>query len=59
MRPDRSIPCQALIIATAAVTRGFIGTDIGTQIIAATIILTIVTTLIAPILIKASFKNEQ
>jgi Kef-type K+ transport system membrane component KefB len=49
----------ALIIATAAVTRGFIGADIGTQIIAATIILTIVTTLIAPILIKASFKNEQ
>jgi Kef-type K+ transport system membrane component KefB len=49
----------ALIIATAAISRGIISGDIAHQILVTTIILTVITTLIAPILIKTTFKNEK
>lgn len=49
----------ALIIATAALTKGIIKNQASAQnILVMTVILAIATTLIAPILIKATFKNR-
>ncbi len=49
----------ALIIATAAVAKGIITDQTSAHVILVmTVIMTLVTTLVAPILIKASFKNE-
>ena len=49
----------ALIISTAAISRGIITGDLAHQILLTTILLTIITTLLAPVLIKAMFKNEK
>ena len=49
----------ALIISTAAISRGIITGDLAHQILVTTILLTIITTLLAPVLIKAMFKNEK
>ena len=49
----------ALIIVTAAISRGILIGDIAHQILVTTILLTVVTTLLAPILIKATFKNDK
>ena len=49
----------ALIIATAAISRGILTDIIAHQILVITILLTITTTLIAPVLIKASFSNRK
>ena len=48
----------ALIISSAAIAQGIISGTVAHQILIATVILTIVTTIIAPVLIKASFKND-
>ena len=49
----------ALIIATAAVSRGMITGFHAHQILLTTILMTVITTLIAPFLIKATFKNNN
>ena len=49
----------ALIIAAAAISRGLLTGDVAHQILITTILLTIVTTLLAPVLIKATFKNDK
>lgn len=48
----------ALIIVTAAISRGFITGFHAHQILVTTILLTVITTLISPFLIKATFKNN-
>ena len=48
----------ALIIVTTAFTRNILSDYIAGQILIITVILTIVTTLVAPILLKATFKND-
>ncbi len=45
----------ALIIATAAISRGLLVGDVAHQILVVTVLLTFITTLITPVLIKASF----
>ncbi|UCB58966.1 MAG: cation:proton antiporter [Thermoplasmatales archaeon] len=49
----------ALIIVAAAINNDFIPKDFAQEILAATILLTIITTLLTPILIKATFKNNN
>jgi len=49
----------ALIIATAAVSRGLITGLHAHQILLTTVLMTIATTLIAPLLIKITFKNND
>jgi len=48
----------ALIIATAAISKGLLKGDVAHQILVTTVLLTIVTTLLASVLIKASFKKQ-
>lgn len=49
----------ALIIVAAAINNDFIPKDFAQEILAATILLTIISTLLTPILIKATFKNNN
>ena len=49
----------ALIITTAAISHNILSDDFSHQVLIITIILTIATTLIAPVLIKATFKNNN
>ena len=48
----------ALIIVTTAFTRKILSDGIADKILIITVALTIITTLVAPILLKASFKND-
>ena len=49
----------ALIIATAAISHGFLTGHVAHQILLTTVLLTIITTLLATFLIKATFKNVK
>jgi Kef-type K+ transport system membrane component KefB len=49
----------ALIIATAAISHGFLTQLVAHQILLTTVLLTIITTLLATFLIKATFKNVK
>ena len=49
----------ALIIVTAAISRGILVDEAAHQILVTTILLSIMTTLITPFLIKATFKNVE
>lgn len=48
----------ALIIVTTAFTKNIITGDVASQILIVTVLLIIITTIIAPVLIKATFKND-
>ena len=49
----------ALIIATAAISHGFLTGHVAHQILLTTVLLTIITTLLATFLIKTTFKNVK